>query len=120
MPSPTVEQLQKREASIKKSIAGLGEAPDQLKLRGLRKKLKRTQRRRRLDVVLAVRHAPKPKAEVKAEEPKAEVKAEEPKAEVKAEEPKAEVKAEEPKAEVKAEEPKAEVAAPAEESKKEE
>ena len=114
MPSPTVEQLQKREASIKKAIAALGEAPDVTKRRALRKKLKRTQRRRRLDVILAVRHAPKPKAEVKAEEPKAEVKAEKPKAEVKAEEPKAEVKAEEPKAEAAAP-----AEAPAEESKEE-
>ena len=68
MPSPTVEQLQKKEISLKKALADLGETPDQTKQRSLRKKLKRTQRRRRLDVITAARNAPKPKAE----EPKAE------------------------------------------------
>ena len=74
MPSPSIEKLQQRETSIKKAIADLGDAPDPLKRRSLRKKLRRTQRRRRLDVTLAARNAPKPKAE----EPKA---AEETKAE---------------------------------------
>ena len=75
MPSPTVEQLQQKEISLKKALADLGESPDQTKHRGLRKKLKRTQRRRRLQVTLVARDAPKPKAV----EPKAEVKAAEPK-----------------------------------------
>ena len=70
MPSPTVEQLQKKESSLKKALADMGETPDQLKQKSLRKKLKRTQRRRRLDVITAARNAPKPKAEVKAEAPK--------------------------------------------------
>ena len=72
MPSPSIDQLQKRETSIKKAIADLGDAPDQLKRRSLRKKLRRTQRRRRLDVTLAARNAPKPKADAAAEESKAE------------------------------------------------
>ena len=76
MPSPTIDQLQQRETSIKKAIADLGEAPDQLKRRSLRKKLRRTQRRRRLDVTLAARNAPKPKADAPAETPAEESKAE--------------------------------------------
>jgi len=108
MPSPTVEQLQKKEISLKKALADLGETPDQTKQRSLRKQLKRTQRRRRLDVTLAARNAPKPKAE----EPKVEAKAE-PKP--KAEEPKVEAKAE-PKAEAPKEAP---AETPAEESKEE-
>jgi len=81
MPSPTVEQLQQKEISLKKALTDLGEAPDQAKHRVLRKKLKRTQRRRRLEAVLVARHAPKPKAEAPKAEAPAEAPAEEPKAE---------------------------------------
>jgi hypothetical protein len=45
MPVPTLELLQKREASLKGKLAGPSLAPE--RRRGLRKRLRRTQRRRR-------------------------------------------------------------------------
>jgi hypothetical protein len=77
MPSPTLEQLKQREASIKKALAGLGETPDRIKRRDLRKKLKRVQRRRRTETLVAARNAPKAEAKAAAkpaEAPKAEEK----------------------------------------------
>jgi hypothetical protein len=43
----SIEQLKAREERIRGKIAGLGDAPDALQLRALKKSLRRTQRKRR-------------------------------------------------------------------------
>ncbi len=66
MPVPTVEQLEKMEASLKKVIAEQGETTEAAKRRATKKKLHRVQRKRRRFVALATARAkaqPKPAAE---------------------------------------------------------
>jgi hypothetical protein len=62
MPVPTLEQVRKREASIKKKIAAGGAAAKPADRRALGKKLRRTQRKRRRMVAVAARPAPGPQA----------------------------------------------------------
>ena len=47
MPVPDVEQLRKREGSLRNKIAEMGESADPIGRRRLRKSLKRVQRKRR-------------------------------------------------------------------------
>ncbi len=78
MPLMTVDKLKQREAALKGKLAQQGDSLEGPKLRALKKKIRRAQRRRRQLVSLAKRHAaktPKPaeaKAEPAAEEKKAE------------------------------------------------
>ena len=65
----TVEELKQREAALKDKLARQGGSLDAPKLRTLKKKIRRTQRRRRTLVALAERHASRSSkpAEAKAE-----------------------------------------------------
>ena len=66
MPAPTVEQLEKMEASLKKVIAEQGETTEAAKRRATKKKLHRVQRKRRRFVARETAQAkaqPKPAAE---------------------------------------------------------
>ncbi len=76
MPAPTVEQLEKTEASLKKVIAEQGETTEAVKRRATKKKLRRAQRKRRRFVVTAAaiaKNQPKPApAAESSEDPKAE------------------------------------------------
>ena len=78
MPLMNVDKLKQREAALKNKLAQQGESLDGPKLRALKKKIRRAQRRRRNLVSLAERHAsktPKPAEaapEAAAEEKKAE------------------------------------------------
>ena len=67
MPTPTVERLQGREAAISKNLADKGDQLDAVKRRRLSKRLRRVQRKRRKLAAEKARHAPKPKAEAKAD-----------------------------------------------------
>jgi hypothetical protein len=66
MPAPNIEQIKKFEASIKKAVAEQGDSSEPVKRRGAKKQLRRIQRKRRLAVAQAAKHAPKPKAEAPA------------------------------------------------------
>jgi len=70
MPVANLEQLKEKEASLKKALGELGESADAAKRRVAGKKLRRTQRKRRLAVVAAEKLAVKSKKA--AEETKAE------------------------------------------------
>lgn len=48
MPKPDLKTLEKREATIKSSLAAAGDGVDPDKRRAMRKRLRRTQRKRRL------------------------------------------------------------------------
>ena len=113
MPVPTLDQVQKKEASIKTKIADSGESLEKAARRTLGKQLRRVQRKRRHMVAEAKRRAPKPKE--KAEESKpAEVKAAATEAPAKTEEATPAAAPAKVEAEAPAEAPaKAEAAAPA-------
>ena len=55
MPSPTLEQLKQKEATLKQALAGQGESAEAAKRRELGKKLRRVQRKRRLAAAAAAR-----------------------------------------------------------------
>ena len=61
MPVPTVDQIKKKESSLKRTLAEQGESMEPAKRRHVRKKLKRAQRKRRDILVQVARRAPKPK-----------------------------------------------------------
>ncbi len=66
MPAPTVEQLEKMEASLKKVIAEQGETTEAAERRATKKKLHRVQRKRRRFVAretVQAKAQPKPAAE---------------------------------------------------------
>ncbi len=66
MPAPTVEQLEKTEASLKKVVAEQGETTETAKRRAAKKKLRRVQRKRRRFVARETARGkaqPKPAAE---------------------------------------------------------
>ncbi len=66
MPAPTVEQLKKMEASLKKVIAEQGETTEAAERRATKKKLHRVQRKRRRFVAretVQAKAQPKPAAE---------------------------------------------------------
>ncbi len=72
MPVPTVEQLEKIEASLKKVIAEQGETTEAAKRRATKKKLHRVQRKRRRFVAretAMTKAQPKPAAEESKPEP---------------------------------------------------
>lgn len=62
MPVSNIEQLKKKEATLKKLIADQGESTDRAERRALGKKLRRTQRRRRKLAIEIERRTVKPKA----------------------------------------------------------
>lgn len=78
MPVPSIEQIQKKEAGLKKLIAEQGESMEAVPRRALGKKLRRAQRKRRRMEAHAARTKPKAapaaaaEAAAPAEEPAAE------------------------------------------------
>ncbi len=65
MPAPTIEQLERMEASLKKVVADQGETTEAAKRRATGKKLRRVQRKRQRFVALETSKAksqPKPAA----------------------------------------------------------
>ncbi len=57
MPAPTLEQVEKKQAALEQSVAGLGDSVEPAKRRAMQKKLRRVQRKRRLLTVAAARQA---------------------------------------------------------------
>ena len=66
MPAQTLEQVERKQAAIEKSIAELGESAESGKRRALKKRLRRAQRKRRKMKVVAAAGS-KPEAEPAAE-----------------------------------------------------
>jgi hypothetical protein len=83
MPTRTPEALQEKLVALKKKLAETGESLEGPELRALKKKIRRTQRRRRTMLQGQAKSAPAKPAEAAAEQPaeKPEEKAEEKKAE---------------------------------------
>jgi hypothetical protein len=65
MPVPTIQQLEKKEASLKQVVADQGDSTEAAKRRATKKKLRRAQRKRRRFATEQARQEkmkPKPKA----------------------------------------------------------
>ena len=60
MPGKSAEQLKQKTAALKKKLADKGASLDQAKVRAMKKKIRRVQRRRRGMEARAKRLAPKP------------------------------------------------------------
>ena len=71
MPAQTLEQVKQKQAALEKSISELGDSAERSKRRGMQKRLRRAQRKRRKMKVAAERQARPKEATEAAETPQA-------------------------------------------------